>query len=207
MIYPVVITWYIIHALFQTFLLFKYPDIHKIYNTVSWSIKFAALVIIWYKIPSFNDIFGIKKEMKWTLKVFGIALLLYAIWTVKVVIFRYDLWTFMLAQFIFGTSAGIMALILNGFIFHNPNYKHLVSTTSTTPKQRSLRSTSCTSVISGGSGNERLSLPQVLEDEQLINCLFKQLADEFLVELLLALIEFKQFHDLMVDDNQFMDTI
>ena len=71
--------------------------------------------------------------MKWTLKVFGIALLLYTIWTVTVVIFGHDLWTFMVAQFIFGRSTGIMALILNGFIFHNPSYKHLVSTTSTVP--------------------------------------------------------------------------
>ena len=83
----------------------------------------------------------------------------------------------------------------------------LCSTTPTIPRQRSLRSISSTLVISGGSGNEKLSLQQVFEDEQLIDCLFKQLADEFFVELLLALIEFIQFHDLMVEDTQFMDTI
>ena len=173
-------------------------------------ITFIILVIIWTKIPSFNDIFGIKKEMKWMSAVLGITLLLYIAWYIKVMIISYDLWVFMIAQFIFGIMAGINALILNGFIFHAPDYKHLTSITTLETKVNRLKILSSSSLCdspTGITGGQTLSLSELLEDAQFIDCLFAHLADEFSVELLLALIEFKEFHDLMADDEEFMADI
>ena len=55
--------------------------------------------------------------------------------------------------------------------------------------------------------NKRLSLREVLRNNEYIECFFYHLTEEFSVELLLAFIEFKQFHDLMMNDMEYLNNI
>ena len=206
----------------MTFFTFLYPNIQRIFDSTMWIIEFIILIIIWNKIPIFNDIFGIKKEIQLILRMGAITLLIYIGWTVKIIILGYDLWIFMIVQFIFGVMVGIMALILNKYVFYK--YEELLmirtreeragtesemrSTPITEESGASFPNTGLPNISSNDSNKkQRLTLQQVLGNDDLIQCLFNQLTEEFSIELLLAFIEFKQFHDLMNNDDELIRNI
>ena len=78
-----------------------------------WVIEFIFLIIIWRIIPSFHDVFGIKREMQLMIRCGGINLLLYIVWSVKVMLYGYHLWSFMIVNLIFGVLIGMaLGLVL-----------------------------------------------------------------------------------------------
>ena len=54
---------------------------------------------------------------------------------------------------------------------------------------------------------KRLTLKEVIQNKEYIECFLHHLTEEFSVELLLAFIEFKQFHDLICNDMEYLNRI
>ena len=95
-------------------------------------------------------------------------------------------------EFSSGILMGILALVIDGFIFSHPEYKHLAPKL---PQRVPLH-------VNGNA--DGITVKQVLSHQHSIERLFAHCAR---VESFFALIDFKQFHDLMGKDEQFMFVI
>eukprot|EP01084_Bolivina_argentea_P309128 534667_1 len=188
LIFIIVITYYIFEAIFLLIGIIFFTNIVLFVDICLWIIEFTTLTVIWNKIPPFYDAFLIKKELQYILRIGGVALIFYIGYTIKIYAFGYDLWTFMIAQFLFGSSVAFMGLTLTGFVFTSQCRQLLFEE----------------QVIND---RNKYELKDVLENSKLIKQFFKHLSDEFSVELLLSYIEFQQFNVLMKNDEQFMEDI
>ena len=118
-VYTIAILYYLIEAL----ALFSMECINNKYMNLAdlglWFIEFIVLIVIWRIIPTFYDVFGIKRELQLIIRAGGIALLVYVPYNVQVLLVGHDnLWFFMFCHLIFGVMVGICGLILNGYVFY-----------------------------------------------------------------------------------------
>eukprot|EP01084_Bolivina_argentea_P106143 190036_1 len=194
-IYSIVIGYYLFVAILLMTLILSNVNIDDIISSILFVIVIILLTIIWNKIPAFHDVFVIQQEMRYVLRLSLTVLILYIIWTIKVIIVGYHLWSFMLFQFLFAIIIGFTGIIINAYIF-NDKYKRLLGMES---DDKTLQLTATDSIKS------KYTLKYTLKNNELIEGFFKHLSDEFSIELLLGFIELTQFENKMLNDPLFIN--
>lgn len=199
-IYTFVISWTLcIGALLYLLILFN-TGVDDFISSCFLVIEFISLCVLWIRIPPFYDAFLIKQEMKYVLALALTATLLLIMWAIKVAIFGYHFWFFMMFQFITGSIVGGMAIIVNIFLFL-PSNRYFLEDIQGSPKQQQAILTNKDAF------RKKYTLKQTLANEGLIEPFFQHLSCEFSYELLLAFIELTQFRALMKNDDAFMNEI
>eukprot|EP01084_Bolivina_argentea_P142406 250186_1 len=189
-IYIFSISYWLTQALVTLFFAIFVIKIAFAIDLISLIIEIILLIIIWIKIPDFkkHDVFAFKQELKTALIFAFIALIFYIVWIVYWLFFGDGLWSFMIFQFSFALFIGLVAISLLVNIF-DKKYEYLILNNY---------------ILSNQENNVERSLKNTLNDNELINEFFVHLSHEFSVELLLAFVEFIQFRNVMMNDDEFV---
>ena len=161
-------------------------------------ITIITLSVLWCKVPPFYDAFLIKQEMKYVLCLALTSTICFIVWALKVAIFGYHFYSFMIFQFVNGLIVGAVGITINVFLFTSEN-EHFLMDILDSPKHQEL--------WVEDNFRKTYTLKQTLANEGLIEGFFQHLSNEFSVELLLAFIELTQFRAVMRNDSSFVDAI
>ena len=193
----VVLSYYLFQALCWLLMLF-FGALSMLINAIDsilFLIELSCIVIIWIRIPSFYDAFGVKEELRYVLICGGSALFVYILWVISRLIVGDNALLFFISELSATIFVGAMAIIFNAFILRSKKYSIW---------QSDLQLAEFITEKESPAGITAVTLLDTLNDEKLIGEFFTHLLKTFSVELLLSYIEFCHFKQLMERDDDFM---